>query len=241
MDYRELAGNSVSLLGYGCMRFPTNEAGEIDEPRAEKLLLRAYEQGVNYFDTAWPYHSGKSEPFVGKVLSKLDRDSFYIATKLPVWTIESLDHAKEVFNTQLEHLQTDHVDYYLLHSLDEAKWQKVLDLGILPFLEEQQRLGRIKKLGFSFHATYGVFKRIIDYRNWDFCQIQFNYMDTEHQAGLKGLEYAESKGVGIVVMEPVKGGTLAALPSYASDPLTAADPGKSMAPWAPSLPTFQPE
>ena len=93
----------------------------------------------------------------------------------------------------------------------------------------QQRLGRIKKLGFSFHAPYGVFKRIIDYRNWDFCQIQFNYMDTEHQAGLKGLEYAESKGVGIVVMEPVKGGTLAALPSYASDPLTAADPGKSMA------------
>lgn len=232
MDYRELAGNSVSLLGYGCMRFPTNEAGEIDEPRAEKLLLKAYEQGVNYFDTAWPYHSGKSEPFVGKVLSKLGRDSFYIATKLPVWTIESLDHAKEVFNTQLEHLQTDHVDYYLLHSLDEAKWQKVLDLGILPFLEEQQRLGRIKKLGFSFHAPYGVFKRIIDYRNWDFCQIQFNYMDTEHQAGLKGLEYAESKGVGIVVMEPVKGGTLAALPSYASDPLTAADPGKSMASWA---------
>ena len=184
MDYRELAGNSVSLLGYGCMRFPTNEAGEIDEPRAEKLLLRAYEQGVNYFDTAWPYHSGKSEAFVGRVLAKLDRDSFYIATKLPMFTIESLDHAKEVFNTQLEHLQTDHVDYYLLHSLDEAKWQKVLDLGILPFLEEQQRLGRIKKLGFSFHAPYGVFKRIIDYRNWDFCQIQFNYMDTEHQAGL---------------------------------------------------------
>lgn len=140
MDYRELAGNSVSLLGYGCMRFPTNEAGEIDEPRAEKLLLRAYEQGVNYFDAAWPYHSGKSEPFVGKVLSKLDRDSFYIATKLPVWTIESLDHAKEVFNTQLEHLQTDHVDYYLLHSLDEAKWQRCLTLAFCRSLRSSKGL-----------------------------------------------------------------------------------------------------
>lgn len=232
MDYREMAGNTVSLLGYGCMRFPTTESGEIDEPRAEKLLLRAYEQGVNYFDNAWPYHSGKSEAFVGKVLSRLDRGSYYVATKLPMFTIESLEQAKEIFNTQLEHLRTDHVDYYLLHALDEAKWQKALDLGILPFLEEQQSLGRIRKLGFSFHAPYAVFKRIIDYRDWDFCQIQFNYMDTEHQAGLRGLEYARSKGIGVVVMEPVKGGTLAALPSYASAPLNASNPGKSMASWA---------
>ena len=232
MDYREMAGNRVSLLGYGCMRFPTDDAGNIDEARAEALLLRAYEAGINYFDTAWPYHSGKSEPFVGKVMSKLPRDSFYLATKLPIWAIDSLDKAREIFDTQLEHLHSEYVDYYLLHALDEERWEKCLKLGIVDFLVEQKRLGRIRKLGFSFHAPYAVFKRIIDHRRWDFCQIQLNYMDTEHQAGLKGLEYAESKGVGIVVMEPVKGGTLAALPSYASDPLTAADPGKSMASWA---------
>ena len=257
MDYRELAGNSVSLLGYGCMRLPTiakssardsddeidqemvnrltdytNEAGEIDEPRAEKLLLRAYEQGVNYFDTAWPYHSGKSEPFVGKVLSKLDRDSFYIATKLPMFTIESLEQAKEIFNTQLEHLQTDHVDYYLLHSLDEAKWQKVLDLGLLPFLEEQQRLGRIRKLGFSFHAPYGIFKRIIDYRNWDFCQIQFNYMDEHSQAGLRGLQYAAGKGLPVIIMEPLRGGRLVqGLPESAKRVFEKTTPKRSPAEW----------
>lgn len=232
MEYRNMAESKVSLLGYGCMRFPTVEGGEIDEPRAEALLLEAYNNGVNYFDTAWPYHSGKSEAFVGRVLSKLDRSTYNIATKLPVWNIENLDEAKEIFSKQLENLQTDHIDFYLLHALDEAKWEKVLKLDILPFLEEQKANGKIRKLGFSFHAPYGVFKRILDYRAWDFCQIQFNYMDTEHQAGLKGIEYAESKGVPIVVMEPVKGGTLATLPSYASDPLKATSPERSMASWA---------
>lgn len=232
MDHRNLAGNSVSLLGYGCMRFPTNAAGGIDEPRAEALLLRAYEAGINYFDTAWPYHDGKSEAFVGRVLSKLERSTFHLATKMPVWKVETLEEAKDIFFKQLENLKTDYIDYYLIHALDLARWEKVLKLGIVPFLEEQLAQGKIKKLGFSFHAPYGVFKQIIDYRAWDFCQIQFNYMDTEHQAGLKGLEYAESKGIPLVIMEPVKGGTLAALPNYAADPLNAAAPGKSMASWA---------
>ena len=204
MDYREMAGNRVSLLGYGCMRFPTDDAGNIDEARAEALLLRAYEAGINYFDTAWPYHSGKSEPFVGKVMSKLPRDSFYLATKLPIWAIDSLDKAREIFDTQLEHLHSEYVDYYLLHALDEEKWEKCLKLGIVDFLVEQKRLGRIRKLGFSFHAPYAVFNRIIDHRRWDFCQIQLNYMDTEHQAGLQGLAYAEAKGIPCVIMEPVK-------------------------------------
>ena len=232
MDYREMAGNRVSLLGYGCMRFPTDDAGNIDEARAEALLLRAYEAGINYFDTAWPYHSGKSEPFVGKVMSKLPRDSFYLATKLPIWAIDSLDKAREIFDTQLEHLHSEYVDYYLLHALDEQKWEKCLKLGIVDFLVEQKRLGRIRKLGFSFHAPYAVFKRIIDHRRWDFCQIQLNYMDTEHQAGLQGLAYAEAKGIPCVIMEPVKGGTLASLPEYASAPLKAAAPQSSIASWA---------
>lgn len=232
MDYREMAGNRVSLLGYGCMRFPTDAAGNIDEARAEALLLRAYEAGINYFDTAWPYHSGKSEPFVGKVMSKLPRDSFYLATKLPIWAIDSLDKAREIFDTQLEHLHSEYVDYYLLHALDEEKWEKCLKLGIVDFLVEQKRLGRIRKLGFSFHAPYAVFNRIIDHRRWDFCQIQLNYMDTEHQAGLQGLAYAEAKGIPCVIMEPVKGGTLASLPEYASAPLKAAAPQSSIASWA---------
>ena len=232
MDYREMAGNRVSLLGYGCMRFPTDDAGNIDEARAEALLLRAYEAGINYFDTAWPYHSGKSEPFVGKVMSKLPRDSFYLATKLPIWAIDSLDKAREIFDTQLEHLHSEYVDYYLLHALDEEKWEKCLKLGIVDFLVEQKRLGRIRKLGFSFHAPYAVFKRIIDHRRWDFCQIQLNYMDTKHQAGLQGLAYAEAKGIPCVIMEPVKGGTLASLPEYASAPLKAAAPQSSIASWA---------
>ena len=232
MDYREMAGNRVSLLGYGCMRFPTDDAGNIDEARAEALLLRAYEAGINYFDTAWPYHSGKSEPFVGKVMSKLPRDSFYLATKLPIWAIDSLDKAREIFDTQLEHLHSEYVDYYLLHALDEERWEKCLKLGIVDFLVEQKRLGRIRKLGFSFHAPYAVFKRIIDHRRWDFCQIQLNYMDTEHQAGLQGLAYAEAKGIPCVIMEPVKGGTLASLPEYASAPLKAAAPQSSIASWA---------
>lgn len=232
MDYREMAGNRVSLLGYGCMRFPTDDAGNIDEARAEALLLRAYEAGINYFDTAWPYHSGKSEPFVGKVMSKLPRDSFYLATKLPIWAIDSLDKAREIFYTQLEHLHSEYVDYYLLHALDEEKWEKCLKLGIVDFLVEQKRLGRIRKLGFSFHAPYAVFNRIIDHRRWDFCQIQLNYMDTEHQAGLQGLAYAEAKGIPCVIMEPVKGGTLASLPEYASAPLKAAAPQSSIASWA---------
>ena len=232
MDYREMAANRVSLLGYGCMRFPTDDAGNIDEARAEALLLRAYEAGINYFDTAWPYHSGKSEPFVGKVMSKLPRDSFYLATKLPIWAIDSLDKAREIFDTQLEHLHSEYVDYYLLHALDEERWEKCLKLGIVDFLVEQKRLGRIRKLGFSFHAPYAVFKRIIDHRRWDFCQIQLNYMDTEHQAGLQGLAYAEAKGIPCVIMEPVKGGTLASLPEYASAPLKAAAPQSSIASWA---------
>lgn len=232
MDYREMAGNRVSLLGYGCMRFPTDDAGNIDEARAEALLLRAYEAGINYFDTAWPYHGGKSEPFVGKVMSKLPRDSFYLATKLPIWAIDSLDKAREIFDTQLEHLHSEYVDYYLLHALDEERWEKCLKLGIVDFLVEQKRLGRIRKLGFSFHAPYAVFKRIIDHRRWDFCQIQLNYMDTEHQAGLQGLAYAEAKGIPCVIMEPVKGGTLASLPEYASAPLKAAAPQSSIASWA---------
>ncbi len=228
MDVRAIGDQSVSLLGYGCMRFPTKD-GKIDEPRAEALLRRAYEAGVTYFDTAYPYHNGESEPFVGRVMKQFPRDTFALATKFPCWKPETLEEAKAIYEEQMTHLQSEYVDFYLIHALSAERWAKVKEMGLLDFLEEQQKLGRIRKLGFSFHAPYEVFEEILAYRKWDFCQIQFNYMDTEHQAGLKGLQLAESLGVSVVVMEPVKGGTLAGLPAQAEAPLKAVSPGRSSA------------
>ena len=179
MEYRKMdkLGISTSLLGFGCMRFPTLENGKIDEVEAEKMIDKAISEGVNYIDTAYPYHNGESEPFVGRVLKKYDRKSFYLATKLPLWKVNSLEDAKKTFEEQRERLQVDHVDFYLLHALNKAHWKKSVDLGIVSYCEELQRQGKIKYFGFSFHDSYPVFEEILTYRNWDFCQIQYNYMD----------------------------------------------------------------
>lgn len=238
MEYRtlnETAKEKLSLLGYGCMRFPviTNEAGsKIDEERAEKLLDTAYRSGVTYFDTAYPYHDGQSEPFVGRVMKKYQRDSFYFATKLPTFRIQTLEEAKEIFVEQLSNLQTDYVDFYLLHTLNKELWEHMKKLKVIPFLEEQQRQGKIRHLGFSFHDDYPVFEEILTYRNWDFCQIQLNYMDTQLQAGLKGYELAASRNIPVIIMEPVKGGSLAKLPPDVCQPFTKAAPDRSLASWA---------
>lgn len=210
MFYRESKKLNVktSLLGFGCMRFPLNKDGSIDEEQTLKMFDIALKNGINYIDTAYPYHNGLSEPFVGKALKKYDRSSFYLATKLPVWAVDSKEKALEIFNGQLEKLQTDYVDFYLLHSLDNAKWEKCLDLGLVDLCLDLQKQGKIKNFGFSFHDSYEVFEKIINYRDWDFCQIQFNYMDVEEQAGLKGLKLCEEKGIPNIIMEPLKGGSL---------------------------------
>ena len=223
---------NVSLLGFGCMRFPTLENGKIDEVEAEKMIDKAIAAGVNYIDTAFPYHGGDSEPFVGRALSKYDRDSFYLATKLPMWSIESKEQAREIFEKQLERLNVDHVDFYLLHALNKTTFQRVVDYGIVELCEEFRKAGKIKYLGFSFHDEYEVFENIINYYDWDFCQIQFNYMDTLEQAGLKGYELAKSKNIPVVIMEPVKGGLLAKLPSDIQSILTALDNTQSTASYA---------
>jgi hypothetical protein len=178
VEYRsiEKLGISVSLLGYGCMRFPTKKDGTIDSDEAEKLLDLAYKNGVNYFDTAYPYHGGESEPFVGKALSKYERSSFYLATKLPAWQIKSLDDAKRIFHEQLERLGMEYIDFYLIHSLHKKTWDKMVELGIPEFCEELKEQGKIRYIGFSFHDEYKVFEEILTYRPWDFCQIQLNYM-----------------------------------------------------------------
>lgn len=225
-------GIDVSLLGFGCMRFPMTPDGKIDEPRAEEMLDRAIAEGVNYIDTAYPYHNGESEPFVGKALSKYDRDSFYLASKLPLWAVETLDDAKRIFAEQLERLRTDHIDFYLLHAVNKEKWDRMKELGVVDYCAQLKAEGKIRYYGFSFHDSYEVFEEIIRYREWDFCQIQYNYMDTQEQAGDKGYALAEELGVPLVIMEPVKGGSLANFSEDINAKFRALDADASIASWA---------
>lgn len=239
----EKLGIETSLLGFGCMRFPVTADGKIDEPEAERMLDKAIASGVNYIDTAYPYHNGDSEPFVGKVLKKYDRSSFYLATKLPCWKVEKLEDVEEIFCEQLERLQTDYIDFYLMHALDKDRFHKMAELGVVKKLETLKAEGRIKYLGFSFHDDYDVFEEIIGYRDWDFCQIQFNYMDTEEQAGFKGYRLTEEKNIPLVIMEPIKGGSLAAFADDITGKFRTLDADCSIASyalrWVGSLPNVK--
>ena len=227
---------STSLLGYGCMRFPTLPDGSIDEVRAEKLLNTAREAGVNYFDTAFPYHGGASEPFVGRVIAKWPRESFYLATKLPVWNCKTLDEAKAIFEQQFQRLGVDYIDFYLLHSLHKARYDAAKEMGIVDWLWEQKAAGRIRSFGFSCHDNAAGFEHILRDQPWDFCQLQYNYLDTDDRAeeiaGDRGYALTEERNVPLIIMEPIKGGTLAQLPPDAAAPLRALDPAASAASWA---------
>lgn len=245
MEKRKLdkLGIETSLLGFGCMRFPVTAEGKINEPEAEKMMDRAIEAGVNYIDTAYPYHEGNSEPFVGRVLSKYNRESLYLATKLPCWNVNALEDVDKIFNEQLSRLQTDYIDFYLLHALNRGSFHKVADMGCIKRLEELKAEGRIKYLGFSFHDDYEAFEEIINYRDWDFCQIQLNYMDADQQAGMKGYLLGEEKGIPMVIMEPVKGGSLAAFAEDITGRFRGLDPEASVASfalrWVGSLPNVK--
>ena len=228
----EKLGIDVSLLGFGCMRFPTDAEGKIDRPLAEKMLDKAIASGVNYIDTAYPYHGGESELFVGEALKKYDRDSFYLATKLPVWFVNTVEDVDKYFNEQLQKLQTDHFDFYLMHALNKDSWKKQRDLGTVKRLEELKAEGKIRFLGFSFHDDYDTFEEIIRYRDWDFCQIQLNYMDIDEQAGMKGYKLAEELGIPLTIMEPIKGGSLAGFSDDIMAVFNEARPGKSAASFA---------
>lgn len=221
-----------SRLGFGCMRFPTTPEGKIDEPRAAAMLDTAYKAGVNYFDTAYFYHQHTSEAFLGRALKAYPRESFYLATKLPVSMAKTLEEAKALYEGQFVSLQTDYFDFYLLHALNAERWDMAVENGTVDFLVEQQKLGRIRRLGFSFHDSYEAFERILTAREWDFCQIQFNYMDVDTQAGMKGYELAERMGVPLIVMEPVKGGSLATLSEDITARFAAVHPEWSTASWA---------
>lgn len=234
MEKRKIEKLNVetSLLGFGCMRFPTTKDGKIDEEIATKMLDDAYEKGVNYFDTAYVYHGGESEIFTGKVLDRYPRDSYYLATKLPVWDVKTPEEVERLLDEQLSKLHKDYIDFYLLHALNGERWDEMVQLGVPEICEKMKEKGKIKYFGFSFHDDYDAFEKIINARDWDFCQIQLNYMDTDIQAGLKGYRLAEEKNVPVVIMEPIKGGNLATLPDEIEKIFKDARPDKSVASWA---------
>lgn len=224
-------GDKVSILGYGCMRFPKKD-GKIDEERAEKQVVSAIRQGVNYFDTAYMYPN--NETVLGKILAKGYRDKVLIATKLPLPLVHSRKDMDALLDTQLKRLQTDHIDYYLMHSvMSREGWQRMHQLGIEDFLEKAKQAGKIRRIGFSYHGEREQFKAIVDDYPWDFCQIQYNYMDEHYQAGKEGLMYAASKGLGVVIMEPLRGGFLTGkMPEAIQDLWARAEVKRTPAEWA---------
>jgi len=219
MLYRTLGptGPEVSVLGFGCMRLPVIDgaANRIDYPAATAMLRDAIDAGVNYVDTAFPYHGtgfavpGESERFVGAALADGYRERVLLATKMPSWLIQTREDMERHLADQLERLQTDHIDCYLLHALKAEWWDKLEAAGVLGFLDDAIADGRIRHAGFSFHDELPVFKRIVDAYPWTFTQIQYNLLDTDYQAGREGLAYAAERAIGVIVMEPLKGGRLA--------------------------------
>ena len=199
-----------SALGFGAMRLPTldGDSGKIDEALATRMIRTAIDAGVNYVDTAWPYHKGEGEPFVGRCLQAGYREKVKLATKMPCWLIEEADEFDTFLAQQLKRLQTDHIDFYLLHGLNKTRFAVVRDLGVFEWAERAIADGRIGHLGFSFHDELPVFKEIVEAYDWTFCQIMYNYMDTEFQAGREGLRHAAAKGLAVIAMEPLRGGSL---------------------------------
>ena len=236
MEYRNFGKSTdkVSLLGFGCMRLPVKgkEAAEIDYDSAFEMVDYAISRGINYFDTAYMYHDGKSELFVAEALKKYPRESFFLADKLPLWSVEKEEDVDRVFNEQLNKCAVDYFDYYLMHAMAKERFDKAKRLGVYDKLKEYQRQGRIRHLGFSFHDSPEVLKLMLDTYDWDFVQIQLNYLDWELQNAKKQYELIEEKGIQCIVMEPVRGGALATLCPEANKILRAFSPDQSIASWA---------
>ena len=232
MQYRnDKYGNKLSALGYGCMRF-SQKAGRVDVDKTEKEILAAIEAGVNYLDTAYVYPG--SEAALGLILERNGlRDKVNIATKLPHYLIRSREGLEKTFAEELKRLRTDHVDYYLMHMLtDDKTWQRLCALGIREWLAEKKAAGQIRQAGFSYHGNSDTFKALVDAYDWDFCQIQYNYLDEHTQAGRTGLDYAHEKGLAVIIMEPLRGGRLAnMLPAEALRLLNAYPVKRSPAEW----------
>lgn len=214
MEYRKFNkfDKPVSLFGIGCMRFPMIQTGDgavVDEEQSIQMIRYGIDHGVNYIDTAYPYHNGESELIVAKALKNGYRDRTYLATKLPVWLVEKYDDMERFLDIQLNKLETDCIDFYLLHALNKSRWDSLMELKVLDFMEKAKANGKIKYICFSFHDNNKTFKEIINAYDWDMCQIQMNIMDMDEQATVEGLKYAGDKNIPVVIMEPLKGGKLA--------------------------------
>ncbi|NLV28331.1 MAG: aldo/keto reductase [Methanomicrobiales archaeon] len=214
MLYRKFprCSHDISILGFGCMRLPLagdrQDPGNVDVQTSIDMIRTAIDNGVNYLDTAYPYHNGESERVVGRALDEGYRSKVFLATKLPSWLITTREDMDRYLDEQLARLATDHIDFYLLHGLNGDTWKNLLRLGVIEFLESARADGRIRYPAFSFHDDLPVFRDIVDAYEWVFAQIQYNYMDEENQAGTEGLKFAQERGLGIVVMEPLRGGLL---------------------------------
>lgn len=224
-------GKEISRLGYGGMRFPKN-GDEVDMDAAVQLLRKAYEMGINYFDTAMVYHKGESEKIFGKAFEPYPRDSYLIADKMSIWLCSDEEDMKARFYNQLKTLKTDYIDFYLVHSLNRNHYKKVKDLHCVEFLQQMKREGKIKHLGFSFHDTYQVFTQILNDYTWDFVQIQLNYLDWHNQGAEQLYRELERRNLPVMVMEPVRGGYLATIDSERAKPFLELEPQRSIASWA---------
>ncbi len=225
----------VSALGFGCMRLPVidNQPEKIDEEKTAEMIHYAVDNGVDYVDTAFNYHREQSEIVVGRVLKDGYRDRVNLATKSPTWLIEKRGDFDKYLDIQLSKLQTDHIDMYLLHSLNKDRWNSLLKAGVFTFLDQAKQDGRIRYAGFSFHDDVDTFKAIVDSYNWDFCQIQYNYMDENFQAGTEGLKYAAGKNLAVVIMEPLRGGRLVKnVPVEVQDIMNKSGKKRTPADWA---------
>ncbi|MFA5267077.1 MAG: aldo/keto reductase [Methanoregula sp.] len=234
MQYRTVPknGDKLSALGFGAMRLPTKRMS-IDEERAMKQIRSAIDAGINYIDTAVPYHGGESERFLGRCLQDGYREKVKLATKLPPRNVNTREDMDRILGIQLKKLKTDHIDYYLLHGIEGNQWKQLYDLGVLDFLDKAKADGRIRNAGFSFHGDRKAFKEIIDAYDWTFCQIQYNFLDETNQAGTEGLQYAASKNIAVMVMEPLRGGMLAAnLPAAVQQVYDRSSLKRSPAEWA---------
>ncbi|MDR0471519.1 MAG: aldo/keto reductase [Nitrososphaerota archaeon] len=233
MQYRYVPknGDLLSVLGFGCMRLPLKD-NAVDESRAINQIRLAIDNGVNYIDTALPYHQGASEKILGKALQDGYRNQVKVATKLTPFMLQKPEDMQKMLNKQLETLQTDHIDYYLLHALDESYWEKMQTFGALKFLEQAQKDGKIINQAFSFHGSLTTFKEIVQANDWAMCQIQYNYLDEQLQAGTEGLHFAAAHKLAVVVMEPLRGGGLVQkLPLDAKQIFDTAPIKRSLAEW----------
>lgn len=243
MNYRtfpKIDDCKISCLGFGLMRLPLlPNSQEIDKEKTRNLVKLAIDQGINYFDTAYPYHQKKSEIVFGKIVKEENlRDKIYIADKMPVWEVQKEEDFYRILDEQLSKLQTDYIDFYLLHAMNKERWEKVKSLNGIKFLENAKAQGKIKHIGFSFHDNIDAFKKIVDdYEGFEFCQIQYNYIDEDGEKrtqnpGWQGLKYAGQKELGVIIMEPLRGGLLANPPEQIRDIFASAEVPRLPAEWA---------